>query len=886
MGLFCDPEHFLRSTDEAVEARVPIDGQVLALRDGRVLERDYLTIESDGNFYGHVWTYRDVTAAHRVQAENIRLKGFYEQVLNALPAQVAVFDAEARFLYVNQASIADAAVRQWVIGRTNDDYCVFRGVPSDVGASRTAAIRTVFQSGVPQYFEESFVRHGRRHVIERSLAPIIDASGRVVQVIGFGRDFTVMREAQEALVASEERLRLALHGADLGTWDLDLLTGIATVNDRFLSLVGLAPGEMEAKLTNWRTLLHPEEAAEVGARFTAMATGATEVYESEHRLRHKSGGWVWVMGRGRVTQRAADGTPLRASGTQIDITERREALDRLMAAQAEAAEATATRERFLASISHELRTPLNAIVGLSHHLSRGQTSPEQARAIEGICYSADNLLAVINDLLDITRIRAGHVEFDELSFELAPMLSGLINSLQGTAQAKGLALTLVVDEAIPNAIIGDPVRLNQVLSNLVGNALKFTKVGGVTLRAESERSAEGTPMLCLSVTDTGIGIAAQDHERIFEPFRQASSRVDRMSGGTGLGLSIVRELVQRMGGTVELTSEVGQGSTFRMRMPLLESDTTAVEATPDGSQRSLVGLRVLVVEDNEMNSYVARVVLEHAGAHVSIAENGRIALERLQEAAYDVVLMDIQMPEMDGFETSWNIRNTLGLAAVDLPIIALTATAMANEQRRAQASGMTDYVLKPFNPDTLCQRIGQVVERVKRGAGTASAWSAVGTPSAPAALVENASASMLAKQPPPQVLRGARILLVDDNEMNRRVATLFLEEAGAAVVPAEDGESALARLRDATFDLVLMDVQLPGLDGFETTRAIRETIGLAPDVLPVVGLTATALSEHDRRTRAAQMSDYILKPYHPDALCARVSDVLERQRNAASRRVR
>jgi PAS domain S-box-containing protein len=864
MPLFKDPAGFKRVTDHAVRTHESIDGEILELVDGRVLERDYTAVFSGNTFYGHVWTYRDITAARRTEQENARLRGFYEQVLDALPAQVAVFDDQCRFQYVNRASIGNAEVRAWVLGRTNEDYCRHRDVPVEIGEERSRAIRSVFASGTAEYFEETIHRHGERRVIERSLAPIKDEHGAVVLVIGFGRDLTTERRAQEALADSEERLRLALQGADLGTWDWDLQSGAISTNDRYLELLGYAPGEITPSVEVWQDALHPDDAPRVIEAFKANLRGETPFYESEHRVRHKDGHYRWIYGRGRLLSRDANGAPVRTCGTIIDVTERREAELEVQRARAEAEEATAARERFLANISHELRTPLNAIVGLSHHLARPGTAVDQQRAIEGIRFSADNLLGVINDLLDMTRMRSGHMELDALPFEIRALLSGLVNSLQGTAQTQGLSLDLVIDETLPMMLVGDPVRLNQVLSNLVGNAVKFTAVGGVSVRASSAVLPSGAPGISIAVSDTGIGIAPQDLNRVFDPFLQASSELTRSSGGTGLGLSIVRDLVRQMGGTITLESRVGAGSTFSVLLPLVESSAALVPSSAPVSMSLLTGLDVLIVEDNEMNSYVARVVLEHAGAHVTVVANGQEAIDSLRQVRFDVVLMDIQMPVMDGFEASWRIRNELGLSEAELPIIALTATALADEQRRANASGMTDYIMKPFKPETLCLRIAQILERT--GRSTSEMRIGVHAPA----------------MPDTGLLAGRRVLLVEDNEMNRRVATIFLEQSGAIVVPAASGVEALGLLAQERFDIALMDIQMPEMDGFETTRRIRDELGLPATLLPIVALTATSLSDSERRAKAAEMSDYILKPFHPDLLCQRVAAILASTARAAA----
>jgi PAS domain S-box-containing protein len=849
-GLFADPPAFVAANTRAVEGRRAYQGEVLELADGRIWERDYAPIVLDGRLTGHLWTYRDVTASRQLELQNAHLRGFYEQVLEAVPAQVAVFDLDGRFLYVNSASISNPEVRRWVIGRTNEDYCRERGVSISVGEERSRNIRSVAREGRLRYLEESFVRHGEVRSFGRFMSPVFDADGNVVQVVGFGHDLTEMKQAAAALEASEarlrgilesaldcvvtidadgnilefspaaerafgytraevlgqpmadcivperlreahrrgiqhylatgegpvlrrrievpamradgsefpaelaitpvplaegqqiftaflrditerkkgerelreseERLRLVLEAAELGTWDLDIPSGTSTLNDGYMEMLGYAPGEVApvfSSIQEWTAFLHPDDALGVSLAVEAHLRGETELYESEHRMRHSSGDWIWVLDRGRVLERDADGRPLRACGTHLDITARKRAEAEAHTARLAAERAAAAREQFLANISHELRTPLNAIVGLAHLLDKTQLDSEQGRFLQGIRFAADALLGVINDLLDFSRVQSGRISFEAVPFEPRLLLQGLAGSLLPGAQARGLTLGVEVAPDVPKVVVGDPGRLNQVLLNLVGNAVKFTEKGGVAVRVTATPIEQDLVSLEFLVSDTGIGIAPADQERIFEAFQQAHPETNRRFGGSGLGLAIVREMVRQQGGRATLESALGTGSTFRVTLPFRVSNVSAQSAPAAAATVSLAGRRILLAEDNELNRTVATQILQQAGAVVVCARDGREALERVRSEFFDLVLMDIQMPEMDGYEATWRIRHEVGIPAELLPVVALTATALTDEQRRAEAAGMSDCILKPFPPDQLCMRVAALLPDASPGSG-------------------------------------------------------------------------------------------------------------------------------------------------------------------------
>ena len=392
-----------------------------------------------------------------------------------------------------------------------------------------------------------------------------------------------------------------------------------------------------------------------------------------------------------------------------DVTEREAARKREASASKAEAEAVRAKERFLANMSHEMRTPLNAVLGLSHLLGQTPLSTDQAGLLDGVRSAADTLLGVIDDLLDFARLGAGRLPIESIPFELQPIVAGVRTMLQSQADAKGLALRFHVAPDVPATLVGDPTRMRQILLNLVSNAVKFTSIGSVRVSINATPAADGV-RLQIEVADTGVGIPYSRQEAIFDPFTQAASDAARRFGGTGLGLAIVKELVERQGGRIGVESAEGRGSTFRVELPSTlpaRSEPPAPQPAASGPA-DLTGLRVLLVEDNEMNRLVARRTLETWGVVVAEARDGREAVRavaRADEAPIDVVLMDLQMPEMDGVSATRYIRDVLGVSSDELPILALTASVLASQHEEVLSAGLDDFILKPFDPDGLRERI-------------------------------------------------------------------------------------------------------------------------------------------------------------------------------------
>ncbi|RYF85851.1 MAG: response regulator [Chitinophagaceae bacterium] len=384
----------------------------------------------------------------------------------------------------------------------------------------------------------------------------------------------------------------------------------------------------------------------------------------------------------------------------------------------EAAEKLAmAKSQFLSVMSHEIRTPMNAVIGFTHLLLHQDPKPEQMEFLNLLKFSAENLLVLINDILDFNKIEAGKVEFESVDFNLKELISNIRLAILQKALEKNIQIKLMLDHELPNAVVGDPIRLGQILTNLISNAVKFTNAGKVTISATLAECNEERSTIDFEVTDTGIGIPPEKLEYIFESFSQASSDTTRKYGGSGLGLTITKRLLELMGSDIEVNSTVGKGSTFYFSLTFTNS---AKQIAPHASSdefyklKSLKGTRILIAEDNQINVILARQFMNQWDVECDIAENGQIALMLAQTNDYDMILMDLQMPEMDGYQTTRAIRELPEEKYQKLPIIALTASAMLDIQDMAFTVGMNDYISKPFNPNDLHKKIAYY-SRLKDG---------------------------------------------------------------------------------------------------------------------------------------------------------------------------
>jgi len=776
----------------------------------------------------------DQTAAHLAQDAIDQERARLEDAIESLEAAVVMFDANDRLLIFNhrwrELYGFDAAFL--------DTQPSCEVVLRDLG-QRREEIRAEEVEAFVRYQLE--LRETRRRNYQQEMEgrwyAHNDFTSREGGIVTLIYDVTDLKQVEQRLRESQDRLEFSLQAMGTYYWIDDRRAGTMTfLSSQFWIRHGYLEDEIPALRSEFVELVHPDDQAKAADAYRAHLTGDSDVFQADFRFRTKQGQWAWIRQYAKVLRRDGNQTATQVAGLALAISDIKQLERQLVDARDLAEEATRAKSDFLANMSHEIRTPMNAIIGLTHLALQTELDATQRNYIQKVESASQSLLHIINDILEFSRIEAGQIELEDTHFLLDDVLDNLSNMIGLQAESKGLELLFDVAPDVPTALVGDPLRLTQILVNLGSNAVKFTDEGEVVVSVALKSSDGDTVELSFSVRDTGIGMTPDQLARLFQAFSQADSSITRRYGGTGLGLAISQRLSEWMGGGISVRSAPGSGSSFRFSTRLrMQAEQ------PQPAHRALgsfTGERALVVDDNDTAREILVALLEDFGLTVSVASGGAEALEIIRErdqtTPFTLVLLDWKMPGMDGVETAHAI-DAAGLTHLPAKVM---VTAFGREQQDITTLNelFKAVVYKPITPSALLDGVmqalkGEVLERRR---------------------------PRLREDDALDQIRGARLLLVEDNAANRELAEDLLRQAGLEVITAGNGREAIERLAATSVDGVLMDCQMPEMDGYEATRALRADPAHAD--LPIIAMTADVMAGDRERAIDAGMNDHVTKP--------------------------
>jgi two-component system sensor histidine kinase/response regulator len=781
-----------------------------------------------------------------------------EALLNATRDMVYLVDNKGTIIVANHRGV------EFLGGSHHRLICspIFDFLPPKLAAERREKLDEVVRSGSPLVFEDKhYVRH-----FENTLYPILGQQG-IERIAIYSRDITNSKRAERALKESKEKYKHLIEMMNEGLWIQDEDGIISYVNGRLCEMLGYSSNEMIGHRV--ADFLDKPNLEKLQNRMEKRERQGAHACEIEWRCKDERRVWTIVA---PSLLYDADGAFLGSFAVITDITDRKSAEEELrkhrdhleelvkertaalIVAREQAEQASRAKSEFLANMSHEIRTPINGIIGMTQLALNTHLTAEQAEYLEAVDTSADALLRLINDILDFSKMEAGKLELISIDFGLRDSIAESMTTLAVQAHTKGLELLYHVPSNVPDALIGDPGRLRQVLLNLVANAIKFTERGEVAVKVELESETDNEIRLHFSIADTGIGVPTEKQKKIFSAFEQADGSTSRKYGGTGLGLAISSELVRLMGGRIWLESEVGKGSIFHFTVSFaLQRQVVPLPVFQDLSV--LRDLPVLVVDDNATNRRILEETLLQWQMKPTIVDSGAAALSAMKSAhdegrPFSLVMTDSMMPEMDGFGLVEQINEHPCWAAPT--IIMLTSAGERGDAARCMKLGIAAYLLKPIKQSELLFSITRMLR------------DPLPAPSRP---------SLITRHSIRESAQRLQILLAEDNIVNQKLAVRMLEKMGHTVWVAANGREALDILERQKFDLILMDVQMPIMDGLEATRAVREREMTSGEHAPIVAMTAYAMKGDKEKCLDAGMDGYVSKPIDAAELFETIEDL-------------
>jgi len=726
--LYKDPDSVVARIHQILEQKKLVINEVVELADGRFFKRDYVPVFLDGKFEGHLWQYVDITEEVVTKKKLEEQKIFYENVLNNIPADIVAFSPTHEYLFINPTSIKSAEVREWLIGKRDEDFCIYRNKPLSIAKDRRALFNKVMADKKLHSWEEKIATpDGDVEYHLRNMYPVLNEKNEVTQVIGFGLNVTDTKKIEEQLKLNEKRYRDLFNYSQAYICTHDLDGKLLTVNPAICELLGYAQEELAGKML--ADFLPKDDVKKFYTDYLEKVISHGNA-NGVFRILGKKNKESFVLYKNFKVE--GDGLEPYIIGFAQDITDRVHAEKELLAAKKVTEDAHKAKEIFLANMSHEIRTPMTGILGIANLLSKTDLDEQQKKFTKLISESANNLLTIVNDVLDIEKIAAGKIDLEFIPFKIEDKVFTTLQSFQFKAEDKNI--NLLLNSSLPDGVvvIGDPYRLSQILNNLLSNALKFTNEGEISINMDYKKHDAASMLIEIQVRDSGIGIKADKLGDVFQPFVQASSDTTRKFGGTGLGLTICKNLIEMQGGNIRVNSKVNEGTTFTFTIPYEKGDETMLpqENKNDLNYKDLESIKILVAEDVELNQFLIKHILESWGCEVTVASNGKEAVEKVRKQHFDLILMDIQMPEMDGITATKIVRNLniveksvtdksvitkkiRTLNARDkssIPIIALTANALKGDGQKYLNIGMNGYISKPYTEEKLFQVINEIIK--------------------------------------------------------------------------------------------------------------------------------------------------------------------------------